>query len=273
MTNEEFLYLGDALTTHSYRFAKTMPRHPHWYTMRQEWDDDEQFVNAVKLIREHGYDRRFYSKVYRSFNLNEHYYWTMGEPIDKDGKPWTYILNKARRELSADYDSIGSLYDSLFTDADSLEENDFVMNAIGWKPGESVLDVGCGTGLFLEYNGCEDYVGIDPSGAMLAELTRKFPDANTVHTDFEHFYTGKKFDKVISTFGSPSYIEPETIDRLNAFKADGGSLFLMFYKDGYHPVTYDKTGVEFAHHDVSEYLGRLGATSTETYHEFVIVSA
>lgn len=266
------MYLGDALTTHGYTFAKTMPKHPHWYTIRHDWEDDDQFVNAVKLIRKYGYDRRFYSKHYTSFDLNEYYYWTMGEPINKDGKPWTYIINRAKRSFKSDYDSIGSEYDGLFQDEESLAENQSVMEAIGWRQGESVLDVGCGTGLFLEYNQCNDYVGVDCSKTMLWAMGQKFPDAETVYTDFEHFYTDRRFDKVIATFGAPSYIDPKTIGRLNRFKAEGGKLFLMFYKDGYHPVTYEKTGVEFQHHALSEYLQELGNVQTEEYHKFLIVT-
>lgn len=272
MTDDEFFRLGEALTTHDYRYAKTMPKHPHWYTVRYDWDSDEQFVDAVKLIRKYGYDRRFFSKTYRSFNLNEHYYWTMGEPIDIDGKPWTYILNRALRANRSPYDLIGASYDSMFRDEYSMEENAYVMNAIGWKEGESVLDIGCGTGLFLEYNECKDYLGVDPSKTMLYFLERKFPDANTVYTDFEHFYTGRKFDKVVSTFGSCSYIDPRSMGRLRHFKAAGGKLFLMFYKDGYRPVTYDKAGVEVSHHSVDEYLREFGDVSVEEWHQFVIVT-
>lgn len=272
MTNEEFMYLGNALTTHEYTFAKTMPRHPHWYTIRYEWDDDSQFVNAVKLIRRHGYDRRFYSKHYTSFDLNEHYYWTMGEPIDKDGKPWTYIINRAVRRFNSDYDSIGQEYDGLFKDDFALAENSDVMEAIGYSKGESILDIGCGTGLFLEYNDCDDYLGIDPSEGMLARLSSKFPSAETVRTEFESFYTPRRFDKVISTFGSCSYIDPKTISRVRDFTKPDGSMLLMFYKDGYHPVTYAKTGVEFGHHRVSEYLEELGDVKVAEYHNFVIVT-
>lgn len=249
-----------------------MPKHPHWYTLRWDWDDDE-FVDAVKLIRAHGYDRRFYSKTYTSFNINEYYYWTMGEPINKDGKPWTYIINRAKRDFISDYDKIAVSYDRLFRDEESIAENKFIMESIGWKSGESVLDIGCGTGLFLEYNKCRDYLGVDPSKAMLGLLSNKFAWANTSYTDFEHFYVDRKFDKVISTFGSPSYIDPKAIGRLKWFKADGGKIFLMFYKDGYHPVTYEKTGVELRHHTLDEYLSELGDVQVEEYHNFMIVTA
>jgi len=48
-------------------------------------------------------------------------------------------------------------------------------------PGCKVLDLGCGTGLLLELLALqpEDYLGIDPSGKMLEELKRKFPEHET----------------------------------------------------------------------------------------------
>lgn len=274
MTNDDFLWLGEVLTTKKYTYAKTMPQHPHWYTLRKDWERDADFVRAVQLIREHGYERKFYNSTFTSFMLNESYYWTMGEPIDKNGKPWTILINKAKRDCGADYDSIAGVYDSLFTEEEHLDENRHVFDIVGWKAGETVLDIGCGTGLFLEYNDCRDgYTGIDPSRGMLGVLKSKFggEGKTLVCTDFERFYLPEKFDKVVATFGSASYIEPSTIARVRHFIADGGKAFLMFYKDGYSPETYSKTGIEFNHHRLGEFMPYLGNCDVSEYHEFAIV--
>ena len=65
---------------------------PHWYTVRK-WRpahvDQEQFEQAVTTIREYGYDRRFYSKHYRSLTVDGFRYWTMGAPLDE-----TIIINR-----------------------------------------------------------------------------------------------------------------------------------------------------------------------------------
>ena len=50
-----------------WKFAKTMPQHPHWYTLRATWLSDEAFMQAVEFIREHGKDERWGSRKYRFF--------------------------------------------------------------------------------------------------------------------------------------------------------------------------------------------------------------
>ncbi|MDM8533722.1 hypothetical protein QUF55_03360 [Clostridiaceae bacterium HSG29] len=78
-----------------FKFAKSMPEIPHAYTVRENWRSDEEFINAVKFIRENGYKEKFLDKEYIYLNVNGKKYWTMGEPINKDGKPYTVIINRA----------------------------------------------------------------------------------------------------------------------------------------------------------------------------------
>jgi hypothetical protein len=74
--------LTRALETHDYRYAKTMPKWPHWYTLRKEWDDDDAFVWCVEQIREHGFTEKFGGRPFRAFALNGWKYWTTGSPIE-----------------------------------------------------------------------------------------------------------------------------------------------------------------------------------------------
>ena len=256
--------LAKSLTGHEYRFAKTMPQWPHWYTLREDWNDAE-FVSTVKLLRNYGYERQWKWKSYVSFNVNEYYYWTMGEPIDKNGKPWTILINKARRNAMSNYDIIADEYDSLFTEDEYSAEDKEIIDMIGEC--ESVLDIGCGTGLFLDYKSVDKYIGLDPSSRMLARMKEKHPNAKTVNCKFEDFYTNSRSEKAIALYGSASYIEPKTIERIMIF-AD--SAFLMFYKDGYRPVTYDKANVTFPHHTFSEYKYVLDGFSIREWHNYMI---
>ena len=67
---------------------------------------------------------------------------------------------------------------------------------------KSILDLGCGTGLAIDYLKCEpkDYIGVDYSMEMLEVARKKFPH--------HHFYTksilavdfSKKFDFVLAAF-------------------------------------------------------------------------
>ena len=70
-------------------FAKSMPKLPHHYTLRETWNDDE-FVFAVNKIREIGIEKRFWKKTYIYYYANGYMYWTMGNPIDQ-----TKLINRA----------------------------------------------------------------------------------------------------------------------------------------------------------------------------------
>lgn len=66
---------------HEFRFAKSMPRNPHWYTLRTDWDDDE-FDSFVLDIRRYGEIRFFGRWPYVHLDLGDFTYWTMGYPVE-----------------------------------------------------------------------------------------------------------------------------------------------------------------------------------------------
>lgn len=80
-----------------WRFAATMPKWPHEYTVR-EWERsrEEDFESFVRLIRECGETRPWprgarvpkYHHIY--FELEGWQYWTMGAPISE-----TTVINRA----------------------------------------------------------------------------------------------------------------------------------------------------------------------------------
>ena len=81
------------LESHDWIFAKTMPQNPHWYTLRRDWGNDEDFDMTVQFIRENGYTERWPDPVrgspYTVLDLNGFHYWTMGAPI-----PDTILINR-----------------------------------------------------------------------------------------------------------------------------------------------------------------------------------
>jgi hypothetical protein len=79
-----------AIEAHPWRFAKTMPTKPHWYTRLEEWaDDPEAFYALVALVRRDGEIRYYGRWPYLECEIGEHTYWTMGYPV-RD----TTILNR-----------------------------------------------------------------------------------------------------------------------------------------------------------------------------------
>lgn len=82
-----------------WKYAKTMPNNPHYYTLRAQSYDEETFVRFVLHIRQAGYRKRFGSTTYKYFDLDGWCYWTMGAPIGPmktfDGRIHTMLINRA----------------------------------------------------------------------------------------------------------------------------------------------------------------------------------
>ncbi len=70
-------------------FAKSMPKMPHHYTLRETWDSNT-FDYVVQKIRELGAPERFFKKTYIYYYANGYKYWTMGNPTDQ-----TKLINRA----------------------------------------------------------------------------------------------------------------------------------------------------------------------------------
>ena len=95
---QELNKLTKYLTEASFVFAKTMPQHPHYYTLRKTWCDDESFVWCVNKIRQYGKKEFFFKKPYIVFYANGYKYWTMGCPTHNCNKTGTILINRAKVE-------------------------------------------------------------------------------------------------------------------------------------------------------------------------------
>ena len=71
-------------------FAKTMPKTPHFYTLRADATSDEQFEAFVLHIREVGYSVPYAGRMYTYLDVDGHKYWTMGAPVKE-----TTLINRA----------------------------------------------------------------------------------------------------------------------------------------------------------------------------------
>lgn len=259
----EFARVGQRLIDAHWIFAKTMPDNPHWYTLRREWLHDDDFIETVQFIRRHGYQEIYGGRPYTMLNVNDYKYWTMGAPLHE-----TILINRKLHNDPSDYDLIAGLYDNAFSDPESLHENRTVMDMLLPVP-PGILDVGCGTGLLLDYCQPENYTGIDPSRQMLNLLKRKHPAyaKSVIQTRLEDF-VGTRYNLIVALFGSASYIELAALQDIPRRLNPGGRFFLMLFKSTYNPVTYQRTGVSCKHftHDPADLPG----TITE-FNNFMIV--
>lgn len=251
MNFEDFERTARLLTTCRWVFAKTMAQNPHHYTLRKEWLDGD-FTGTVELMRAHGYVEKFAGRPYTQFNVNCFKHWTMGAPIEQ-----TILINKKHLGVDggkAAFDAVAQSYDDYFSDAESIRENERLFNLIPYDSKDTVLDIGCGSGLFLDYIDelqAESYVGVDPSRAMLDCLVRKHSDYeySVVQSKFEDYYSeGKRFDLIVSLFGSANYIQPEALSRIPKLLAPSGRYFIMFYQPDYSPVLYSRSGRKLEHY-------------------------
>ena len=78
------------IDSHNWTYAKTMPKYPHFYVVRNKCRDDEEFVSFVEHIRLYGYDAFFFKTLLRYFDFKGYTYWTMGYRTGA-----TSIINRA----------------------------------------------------------------------------------------------------------------------------------------------------------------------------------
>jgi hypothetical protein len=82
-----------------WRYARTMPKHPHDYSLR-EWNSEETFLRVVRTIWLYGYDRPYLNRLWRSLDIgDEHYVWvcTVPEPGRRAPLETTQLINRAER--------------------------------------------------------------------------------------------------------------------------------------------------------------------------------
>jgi len=118
--------------------------------------------------------------------------------------------------LENQYDTIAKEYDSLFTDEQSIQENNMIASMLSSVKG-SVLDIGCGTGLLLDLISVSenDYLGVDSS----AEKAKQYRIADNKTSEFAK-WDEDKLIRELRTMDIPTEMQPfffEPIDQLLGF--------------------------------------------------------
>jgi len=81
----------DLLNKATFVFAKTMPKNPHWYTLKTKWEDEKVFNEVVMFIRDNGNIEYYFGKPYICYYFDGFKYWTMGNSLEI-----TKLINKAK---------------------------------------------------------------------------------------------------------------------------------------------------------------------------------
>ena len=271
MKNKTEADLVEILESQSFQFAKSMPKIPHWYTLRDNWNNDAKFDNAVSKLREFGYNKVWGKTTYRYFDANGYHYWTMGARVSE-----TILINRAHKKYTSNYNQIANKYDDLYKTDKHIAENIYVQKQLYSfvKEDKTILDIGCGTGLALDlFKAGENFTGIDLSHKMLQVLKDNHKDClgEILCSSFEDYFTTKKHDGVISLFGSPSYIRRDAKQKLIDM-CEHSNVYLMFYKNGYKPSYEQELDIDLLdENDVFDIASGLKADMID-YNNYIVVS-
>lgn len=167
---------------------------------------------------------------------------------ERDGRAVAAIARIPACYESA-YDDVAQQYEALWSTPRAVAEDRMLMDKLKPLLKGRVLDIGCGTGLLLDY--CARhiepirYTGIDPSDGMLNILKSKHPAfaKRVLNVCFEDFWVGQKYDTIVCLWGGLNYVAPEYMHRIAAMGKPGCNLFLMYFKPGYVPVTHEQLGI------------------------------
>ena len=145
------------------------------------------------------------------------------------------------------YNSLAKQYDAMYQDEKFKKEDQDLIQLIKPYIKGDVLDVGCGTGLLLEYIKIqpERYLGCDVSKVMISIFRKKFPAFTADLFAFEDFHRFQSFDSIVALYGSASYIKQNSYNKFRMMLEKRGFIFLMFYKPGYYPNFYTAKQKEF----------------------------
>lgn len=126
------------------------------------------------------------------------------------------------------FDRNAALWDS-YERPEIVPVIDAILDRIVLAPCDSVLDVGCGTGILvphLERRGVRNFRAIDLSPEMVKEYLKKYPERSVATADYEEkeLYPRSSFDKIIIFNAFPHFSRRALVfeNSFNYLKPGGG---------------------------------------------------
>jgi len=135
--------------------------------------------------------------------------------------------------------------------------------AMAMRGNGRLLDVGCGPGIIHDWVNIPygDYVGIDPSAAMIAEARRRWPKYTYHHVRFEDYQPMGEFDVVLGAFGPLMHVHDlrQFAFRLSrCLKPDGRFLLMGAGQPHQHVRLLDGKSPETIYHSTGELRDAFG---------------
>lgn len=141
-----------------------------------------------------------------------------------------------KRELKRRYDSTAGIYDNRY---EKIQERKFRAIESYIDEARKVLDVGCGTGLFLNKLIAPErlLVGVDFSTPMLEEAMKRTEEPILISADADHLpFSDKSFDLVLSFTLVQNMPDPKlTIREMKRVTELGGKLIVTGLKKKHSP--------------------------------------
>lgn len=140
------------------------------------------------------------------------------------------------KEIIEHYDAIAADYDRQYSGAEYMAVNEQLIAMIEPRlpPGARILDLGCGTGLFLGYVqwDASRYVGIEPSAGMCEVFRGKHPEYRIINSYLtRELVDDFRPDVFFGLYGVGDYLSLADIDLVLS-----ASYFMMFSAPGHDPA-------------------------------------
>ncbi len=144
------------------------------------------------------------------------------------------VAGKVKNQIADYYDGLAGNYEDNYSDILCKAEEKALIKLMQPHIQNKVLDIGCGTGLLLDYVRPDQYVGIDISAKMLEMARKKHPSGEFYEIDMFEFLSKQKsesFDTIVSMFGPMSYsLKPvDFINECRRVLKPGGVMMVMPY--------------------------------------------
>ena len=232
---EDMAYLEEHLGRAEHQFAYTMADHPHYYTLaKKHWSSQDAFDEmAAVMKRQFREEERFQGSWYKRLRLNGYKHWFSSWPgYDR------ILVNRAPIEYVDTYLPHAHTYEAAWSSEEDAKEHETLFRGLGIKSGYSILDIGCGTGLLVDWNWKimrpDLYTGVDLSLGMLGvfRLKHQYYADRLIRTSFEDFWTPQKFDKIVAINGVAShFLDPDfVVAKCSWLLKPGGEAILAYHR-------------------------------------------